>query len=141
VTAGGSIVNASAADHSIALGTAWGGGNFGVVTEFEFAPTRWVNVNLALFFWSVDLGADVLRYIRECIMLCRTTPACSAIGLNVARPSYPEYQFAPCQPGVVGGDPPKHAVMVEPIGKGFQPFDFVTPIRMPRPTDARRGAP
>ena len=49
-----------------------GGGNFGVVTEFEFqlhevGPI----VQYGLFFWGLDQGADALRLMRELIRICR----------------------------------------------------------------------
>ena len=45
-----------------------GGGNFGVVTSFEFAlhPVGPM-VNLGLFFFGLDNGADALRFARDYI--------------------------------------------------------------------------
>ena len=62
VTADGSVVTASATENAdLHWALRGGGGNFGVVTEFEFAlhPVGPL-VNLALFFWSIESGADAL---------------------------------------------------------------------------------
>ena len=43
-----------------------GGGNFGVVTEFEFALHEvGPLVQLGLFFWGADQGAEALRFARD----------------------------------------------------------------------------
>ena len=45
-----------------------GGGNFGVVTEFEFALHEvGPMVQFGLLFWSLDQGGDVLRHVRDVI--------------------------------------------------------------------------
>src|SRR6202007_3139564 len=69
VTAGGEVIRSSADEHSdLHWALRGGGGNFGIVTEFEFALHEvGPMVNLALFFWPIDAGADALRHIRECI--------------------------------------------------------------------------
>ena len=43
-----------------------GGGNFGVVTEFEFElhPVG-PKVQLGMFFWGLDQGAEMLRFVRD----------------------------------------------------------------------------
>jgi FAD/FMN-containing dehydrogenase len=68
VLADGSVVRASAQDHAdLFWGIRGGGGNFGVVTEFEFrlhplGPT--VLAGLAMF--SIDRAPEVLRGWRDC---------------------------------------------------------------------------
>jgi FAD/FMN-containing dehydrogenase len=135
VTADGSVVNASAAENAdLHWALRGGGGNFGVVTEFEFALHEvGPLVSLGLFFWSVDLGAEALRYIRDCIAALPRDAGSQLIGLNAPpAPFVPEqFQFAPCYGlAVVGwGSPEEHAAMIEPIANGFAPlFSFVTPI-------------
>src|ERR671923_1017922 len=67
VTAEGSIVRASAEEHSdLFWALRGGGGNFGVVTSFRFAlhplgPT----VMAGPVFWAADNAADVLRFYRD----------------------------------------------------------------------------
>ena len=69
VTADGRIVRASADEHpDLFWALRGGGGNFGVVTEFEFElhPVGPM-VQLGLFFWDLDHGEDALRFAREFI--------------------------------------------------------------------------
>jgi FAD/FMN-containing dehydrogenase len=67
VTAGGSVVQASAGEHpDLFWALRGGGGNFGVVTSFRFSlhpvgPT----VMAGPVFWAADDTADVLRYYRD----------------------------------------------------------------------------
>ncbi len=135
VTAEGSVVNASPSENAdLHWALRGGGGNFGVVTEFEFALHEvGPLVNLALFFWSVDLGAEALRHIRACIDALPRDAGSQFIGLNAPpAPFVPEeFHFAPCYAlAVVGwGSPEEHAAMIEPIAAGLPPlFSFVTPI-------------
>ena len=45
-----------------------GGGNFGVVTEFEFALHEvGPMIHFGLLFWSLDQGAAMLRHARHVI--------------------------------------------------------------------------
>jgi FAD/FMN-containing dehydrogenase len=67
VTADGDIVSASADEHpNLFWALRGGGGNFGVVTSFQFAlhpvgPT----VTAGPVFWAADDTADVLRFYRD----------------------------------------------------------------------------
>ncbi|MGH9154881.1 MAG: FAD-binding oxidoreductase, partial [Acidimicrobiales bacterium] len=67
VTADGRVLQASASDNPDLL---WalrgGGGNFGVVTEFEFAlhPVGPI-VHLGLFLFSPEHGGEMFRFARE----------------------------------------------------------------------------
>ncbi|MBV9093181.1 MAG: FAD-dependent oxidoreductase [Streptosporangiaceae bacterium] len=67
VTADGQVLRASADEHP---GLFWairgGGGNFGVVTSFEFALHELdPMVQFGLFFWGLDQGPQALRLARE----------------------------------------------------------------------------
>jgi len=135
VTADGGIVTASADENAdLHWALRGGGGNFGVVTEFEFAlhgvgPV----VNLGLFFWSVDAGADALQHIRACVAALPADTGVQLIGLNAPpAPFVPDqFHFAPGYGlAVVGWDSPEeHAALVDPIRKGLAPlFELVTPI-------------
>ena len=67
VTADGQIRRTSQAENSdLFWAIRGGGGNFGVVTEFEFAlhPVGPI-VRVALLFWDLDRGGEVLRLARE----------------------------------------------------------------------------
>ena len=112
-----------------------GGGNFGVVTSLTFAlhsvgPT----VNLGLFFFGLETGADSLRFARDFISrLPQKATAFLAIGMSAPpAPFVPEqYRF---QVGhallVVGyGSVEEHATLVAPIREAVTPlFELVTPI-------------
>jgi len=135
VTADGNVVTASATENTDLHWALRGGrGNFGVVTEFEFALHEvGPLVNLGLFFWSVDLGAEALHFIRQCIAALPAEAGSQLIGLNAPpAPFVPEqHQFAPGYGlAVVGwGSPEEHAAMIEPVANGLDPlFSFVTPI-------------
>jgi FAD/FMN-containing dehydrogenase len=112
-----------------------GGGNFGVVTEFEFrlhevGPT----VQFGLFFWEQDRGRDALRMIRELIAdLPRSLNAMPAAALTA-----PPAPFVPVEHHnklgfallLVGfGDPDEHQQAVERIRAALPPlFDLVSPM-------------
>jgi FAD/FMN-containing dehydrogenase len=112
-----------------------GGGNFGVVTRFEFAlhpvgPT----VHLALLFYGPDRCADVLRMSRE---LVRVLPARAGIVVALAMNAPPapfvpeEHHFAPGNALLVAGfgDAAEHAAIVAPLRERQAPlFEFVTEL-------------
>lgn len=69
VLADGRIVRASERDHQdLFWALRGGGGNFGVVTEFEFSlqPVGPL-VDFGMFFWPLDRGPDVLRFASELV--------------------------------------------------------------------------
>ncbi len=135
VTADGRVVDASATENTdLHWALRGGGGNFGVVTEFEFAlhPVGPI-VNLALFFWSIEMGADALAHMRASVEALPDTVGAQVVGLNAPpAPFVPEaLHFAPGYLlAVVGWDSPEeHAALLEPIRAGLAPtFEFVTPI-------------
>ena len=69
ITAEGELVKASAAENpDLFWGVRGGGGNFGIVTEFEFrlhpvGPT----VLAGPIFWSIEEAPSVLRFYRDWI--------------------------------------------------------------------------
>lgn len=136
VTADSRIVHASADENPELL---WalrgGGGNFGVVTSFEFALHNvGPMVNLGMFFWGLDKGTEALRFARDFV---GTLPPDIAGFLGVAL-SAPPAPFVPEEhhgaPGhallVVGfGSAEEHAAAIEPIRQVGPPvFELVTPI-------------
>jgi FAD/FMN-containing dehydrogenase len=136
VLADGSIVRADADRHpDLFWALRGGGGNFGVVTEFEFRlhPVGPL-IQLGLFFWGLDQGEEALRFCREYLP---TLPARSG-NLIAAGLSAPPAPFVPEQhhfvPGfalvVVGLDSPEeHAALIAPVRAGVPPlFELVTPM-------------
>jgi hypothetical protein len=69
VTAGGDVVRTSDAENSeLFWGLRGGGGNFGVVTEFEFRLNELGPAVLAgPIFWPIEESPDVLRFYRDWI--------------------------------------------------------------------------
>ena len=136
VTADSRIVRASADDHAdLFWALRGGGGNFGVVTSFEFALHEvGPLVNIALFFWGLENGSEALRYSRDFI----TTLPDEAAGFLAVALSAPPAPFVPEQhrllPGhallVAGfGSPESHAAIVAPVREALPPlFELVTPI-------------
>ena len=136
VTADSRIVRASKDDNAeLFWALRGGGGNFGVVTSFEFAlhPVGPL-VNLGLFFFGLENGPQALRFAREYI---KTLPpeaiAFLAIGLSAPpAPFVPEqYRFRPGHALLVAGfgSAEEHERIVAPIRKAVTPlFELVTPI-------------
>jgi hypothetical protein len=111
-----------------------GGGNFGVVTEFEFALHEvGPMIQFGMLFWSLDQGAAMLRHAREVIDTLPDEVNVMVGGLNA-----PPAPFVPeehqLQPGyaaiVVGtGTPEQHAEVVRALRDGVAPlFEFATPM-------------
>ena len=67
VTAGGELIRADAEENPDLLwGLRGGGGNFGVVTQFEFRLHTAEPIISGLVLHPIDRATDVLRYYREC---------------------------------------------------------------------------
>ncbi len=136
VLADGSYVHASADEHAdLFWAVRGGGGNFGVVTTFEFElhPVG-PEVHLGLFFWGMDDGEQVLRLARDIVpALPDNAGAQIAIGLNAPpAPFVPQqYHFIPGYLLIVVGfsSAAEHAQLVAPIREALPPlFELVTPI-------------
>ena len=136
VTADSRIVRTSATEHSdLYWALRGGGGNFGVVTSFEFAlhPVGPM-IQLGLFFVGLDSGPQMLRFARDYV---KRTPAGTiaflAIGLSA-----PPAPFVPEEHrGRIGhallvagfGSVAEHEQAVAPIRQAVTPlFELVTPM-------------
>ncbi len=68
VTADGQVCTASRDEHpDLYWALRGGGGNFGVVTSFEFQLHPLKDAYVGLFFYEVDAAGDLLRFYREFI--------------------------------------------------------------------------
>lgn len=135
VTADGRILRAAEDENAdLFWALRGGGGNFGVVTSFEYrlhevGPL----VNLGLFFWGVEQGMEALRFSRDFL---KTVP--EEMGTFIAGLSAPPAPFVPeeyhLKPGyavaVVGfGSVEEHATVVAPLRAAMPPlWELVTPI-------------
>lgn len=135
VTADGQILRASSDQHpDLFWALRGGGGNFGVVTSFEYRMHRvGPTVNLGLFFVDLDQGAAMLRLARE---IAHTLPREAAMfigGLNAPpEPFVPEeYRLQPGYALLVAGfgAASAHAQLIAPVRDALSArFELVTPI-------------
>jgi hypothetical protein len=135
VTAEGAVVRASGDENpDLFWGVRGGGGNFGVVTSFEFqlhdvGPV----VPLALSFWDLDRGPDAFRATRDQVPSIPGDVAIFMAALNAPpAPFVPEqYQGAPGYAVIlVGyGSADVHSSAVAALRAAAPPaFAFDTPI-------------
>ena len=135
VTADGSILRASESENdALFWALRGGGGNFGVVTSFEFQlhPVGPL-VHLGAFFYAPERGRDLFRFAREYV---RALP--DECGVFLAGLTAPPEPFVPDeqkgQPvylfAIVGlADDAAHSELVVPIRDAVTPlFELVTPI-------------
>ncbi|ALE73332.1 FAD-linked oxidase [Pseudonocardia sp. EC080610-09] len=135
VVADGRVLRASADENpDLFWAVRGGGGNVGVVTEFEFRlHEAGPMVEFGFFFWEVERGAEALRLMRDVVgALPRSLNAFIAFTNAPPAPFVPEEQHH--RPGYVlllsgFGDPAAHAQVVDRVRAGLPPlFDFVTPM-------------
>lgn len=135
VTADGRVVRASADEHSdLFWALRGGGGNFGVVTEFEFAlhevdPV----VQFAMMFWDLGQLGPVLRRAREVVATLSAEVNIVVAGLNAPpAPFVPqEHQLKPGLALLVTGfgSAEEHAAVLDTIRAGLPPlFESVGPM-------------
>ncbi|WP_280345841.1 FAD-binding oxidoreductase [Nocardia abscessus] len=136
VLADGQVVRASETENAeLFWALRGGGGNFGVVTEFEYRLHHvGPEVNLGLFFWDMPDGTDALRLIREFIpTLPRRSGALIALAMSAPPAAFvPERYHGRAGHAliVVGfGTAQEHAAAVAPIRYALPPlFEFISPI-------------
>ena len=136
VTADSRVVRASATENpDLYWALRGGGGNFGVVTSFEFAlhPVGPM-IHLGLLFAGVDNGTQMLRFARDYVeQMPAGATAFLAIGLSApAAPFVPEEHR-----GRIGhallvagfGSAAEHEQLVAPARQAIAPlFELVTPM-------------
>jgi FAD/FMN-containing dehydrogenase len=136
VTADSRVVRASQQENiDLFWALRGGGGNFGVVTSFEFAlhPVGPM-IHLGLFFFGLDRGAEALRFARDYV---KATPAGVTVFLAIGL-SAPPAPFVPEEHrGRIGhallvagfGSAEAHQQAVAPIRQAVTPlFELVTPM-------------
>jgi len=135
VTANGAILRASSDENpDLFWAIRGGGGNFGVVTSFEFrlhevGPI----VQLGLSFWDLEHGAGALRAARDLVRSLPGDVAMFLAALNAPpAPFVPEqHQGAPGYAAVLVGFGPaeEHAHVLAALRQAAPPlFAFDTPI-------------
>jgi hypothetical protein len=136
VTADGRIVTAAADSHpDLFWALRGGGGNFGVVTKFEFALSEVPPLaQVGLFFWGPDHIGEALQFCRQFVA---ALPAdCGTVISGITAPAAP---FVPAASrgmtgivlGVVGwGSADGHAAVVAPVRQTAPPplWELVTPL-------------
>jgi FAD/FMN-containing dehydrogenase len=123
VVADGRILRASADENpDLFWAIRGGGGNFGVVTEFEFRLHEvGPMVKFGLFFWGIDQGDEALRLIRDVVAdLPRSVNVVIAAGLTA-----PPAPFVPEQHHHKLG----HALLVTGFGSATEHERVVARIR------------
>lgn len=111
-----------------------GGGNFGVVTEFEFTLHRvGPLVHLGLFLFRPDDGPQLFRFARDFIP--SLPDECGAFLAGMSAPPAPfvpeDLHFTPAFALVVVGltDEASHAELIAPIKQALAPMvELVTPM-------------
>jgi FAD/FMN-containing dehydrogenase len=110
-----------------------GGGNFGVVTEFEFQlhPVGPL-VNLGMFFFELERAEEAIRLGRGLFAALPRTAGGAMVGVNAPpAPFVPEeVHFAPgIAVMVIGfGAADEHAAMLTPLREAGPLFEYVTPM-------------
>ncbi|MDH2442536.1 FAD-binding oxidoreductase [Amnibacterium sp. CER49] len=135
VTADGRIRHASETEEpDLFWAIRGGGGNFGVVTEFEFQLHELgPMVQMGMLFWSLDQGDDVLRLARELIPTLSRDLNVLIVALNAPLAPFvpPEFQGEPGWALWIDGfgDPDEHASLIERIRRSLPPkWEIATPM-------------
>ena len=135
VTAAGQVVRASADQHpDLFWALRGGGGNFGVVTEFEFQlhPVGPL-AQLGLFFWDLEDGQAALTLAQQ--VTAGLPPRMGALIAGLNAPPAPfvpgQHHFRPGYALIVAafGADAEHARLADQIRSALPPlFEFITPI-------------
>ncbi|MFI6094824.1 FAD-binding oxidoreductase [Lentzea sp. NPDC051213] len=134
VLADGRLMRASAQENQdLFWAIRGGGGNFGVVTSFEYRLHEvGPMVNLGMFFWDLDHGGDMLRLAREIAPALPRSAGALIAALNAPpAPFVPEqHHFAPGYTFIIAGfgSQEEHERLVAPLRDAGPLFEFVTPM-------------
>lgn len=135
VTADGRVLRAAEDEHpDLFWAIRGGGGNFGVVTSFEFGlHEAGPMVQFGLFFWGLDQGPEALRLIREIVGSMPSDVNTVFGGMNAPPAPFvpPQHQLAPGYVLLLTGfgTEQEHAEIVRRIRESVPPlFDLVTPM-------------
>ena len=135
VTADGRVLRATSDENADLL---WalrgGGGNFGVVTSFEFGLTPLGPlVHLGMFLYAPEQGGDVFRFARDYVK--ELPDECGVFLAGLSAPPAPfvpeEHHLAPVYAFVIVGfgDADTHAGLIEPVRQAVAPLvELVTPM-------------
>jgi FAD/FMN-containing dehydrogenase len=130
----GRVVRASAHEYpDLFWALRGGGGNFGVVTEFEFQlhPVGPL-VHLGMFFFELDRAEEAMRLGRKHFADSPRNSGGAMVGLTAPpAPFVPEEaHFAPGVAVVVAGfgTADEHASLIAPLREVGPLFEFVTPM-------------
>ncbi|MEU0095508.1 FAD-binding oxidoreductase [Kribbella sp. NPDC006257] len=135
VTADGRILRAAEDENpDLHWALRGGGGNFGVVTEFEFQLHE-VDpiIRFGLLFWDLDKGPEMFRLAREVMAKLPREVNIVLGGLNAPpAPFVPaEHQFKPGYAMIVTGfgEAEEHEQVLDEIRLSLPPlFEFATPM-------------
>jgi FAD/FMN-containing dehydrogenase len=135
VVADGRVLRASADENAeLFWAVRGGGGNFGVVTEFEYRLHEvGPMIQFGFLFWEAERGREALRAIRETL---RTLPrSCNVLLAGLSAPPAP---FVPAEHHLKAGfalvlcgfgDPAEHAGAVTALSTALPPLvEAVTPM-------------
>ncbi|TDO59711.1 FAD/FMN-containing dehydrogenase [Kribbella sp. VKM Ac-2571] len=135
VTADGSILRAAEDENAdLFWAVRGGGGNFGVVTEFEFRlHPAGPMVNYGIAFWGAEQGTELFRLAREVIpALPREVNVVIACLNAPPAPFVPEehhFKLGYALVAVGFGPPEQHADAMERFREALPPlFEFATPM-------------
>lgn len=128
VTADGRMIRSSADEHAdLFWALRGGGGNFGVVTAFEFQLHEvGPEVLVAQVFHPFEDARDVLRFYRDFMVGAPDEVTCLAVVLRVPPVEpFPEPQHGTTTVALVAcyaGEPSDGAAVLEPLGRTGDPF-------------------
>jgi FAD/FMN-containing dehydrogenase len=135
VTADGQVLRTSEQEHpDLFWALRGGGGNFGIVTSFEFAlhPAGPL-IRFGLLFWSIEQTKELLRLARE--VVGSLPPGVNVIVAGLNAPPAPfvpeEHHFKPGVALLVAGfgSDEEHEGVLARIRETLPPlFEFVTPM-------------
>jgi hypothetical protein len=135
VTADGRILRAADDEHpELFWALRGGGGNFGVVTEFEFALHEvGPLVHMGLLFWGLEHGPEVLKLARAVIATLPRELNIIIAGMNAPPAPFidEEHHFRPGYALLIAGfgAVQEHEQAVASIRQSLPPlFEFVTPM-------------